>query len=178
MLLRLVGLGETSGEMLRELSRALASHLKLYCVVGPFLEIPPGSYHAGRRQYDADLIMNRLLARIPGRFLAVTTKDLFTSSCDLNFIFGQAQCPGRGAIVSSCRLDPSFYGLPRNPDLLLERLVKEAVHETGHTFGLTHCPNPACVMSFSNSVLDVDRKSENLCPSCSSKLEAMRSLNP
>jgi archaemetzincin len=178
MLLRLVGLGETRAEMLQGLSPALSSRLKLTCVTGPFLEIPPGSYHAERRQYDADLIMERLLARVPGRFLAVTTRDLFTSSCDLNFIFGQAQCPGRGAIVSSCRLDPSFYGLPKNPDLLLERLVKEAVHEVGHTFGLTHCPRHTCVMSFSNSVLDVDRKTGYLCPACFSKLEAFRDLNP
>jgi predicted Zn-dependent protease len=33
-------------------------------------------------------------------------------------------------------------------------------------------------MSFSNSVLDVDRKTGNLCPACSSKLEALRDLNP
>jgi len=173
MLLRLVGLGKVSREMLEELSPALSSRLGLLCAIGPFLEIPPRSYHASRGQFDADLIMDRLLARVPGRFLAVTNVDLFTSSCSLNFIFGQAQCPGRGAIVSFCRLDPSFYGLPSNSSLLFQRLVKEAVHEVGHTFGLTHCPNPACVMSFSNSVLDVDRKGADLCRSCLSKLQTI-----
>jgi archaemetzincin len=174
MILRLVGLGQVNRELLEELSPALSSRLKLNCLIGPFLDLPPASYHPSRRQFDADIIMDRLLARVPGRFLAVTKEDLFTSSCNLNFIFGQAQCPGRGAIVSSCRLDPSFYGLASNKELLFERLVKEAVHEVGHTFGLTHCPNRTCVMSFSNSVLDVDKKGDDFCPSCSSKLRTAR----
>jgi len=174
MVLRLVGVGEVPREWLEKLRLALREVLKLECLTGPFLDLPPASYREERGQYDADLILNRLLARIPGRFLAVTTVDLFTSSCNLNFIFGQAQCPGRGAIVSSHRLDPSFYAMPGGEELLLRRLVKEAVHELGHTFGLRHCPNQSCAMSFSNSVLEVDRKRERLCTSCLSKMEALR----
>lgn len=50
------------------------------------------------------------------------------------------------------------------------RAVKEAVHELGHTYGLGHCRNPRCVMSFSNSLRDVDRKERDFCPSCRRKL--------
>jgi len=46
---------------------------------------------------------------------------------------------------------------------------KEAVHELGHTYGLKHCPNPACVMHFSNSLHDTDLKGWKFCPNCQRK---------
>ncbi len=165
MVIRVLGL-ETDAS-LEELSGELEEVFGMRFLVGPFLEVPPGSFNPSRRQYDANVILDRLLSRIPGRFLAVTSVDLYTSSSlNLNFIFGQAQCPGRGAVVSTHRLDPSFYGAEPDPGLFFERLVKESVHELGHTFGLLHCPNPRCVMSFSNSVLDVDRKGRDFCSRC------------
>jgi hypothetical protein len=36
--------------------------------------------------------------------------------------------------------------------------------------GLGHCPDPLCVMSFSNTIRDVDRKSARLCPRCKFRL--------
>jgi len=45
--------------------------------------------------------------------------------------------------------------------------VKEAVHEVGHTLGLAHCTNSSCVMFFSNSILDTDRKKSAFCEKCS-----------
>lgn len=57
------------------------------------------------------------------------------------------------------------------------RAVKEAVHELGHTWGLSHCPHPRCVMRFSNSLEDTDRKETEWCGSCGRKLEkAVRPL--
>ncbi len=64
-----------------------------------------------------------------------------------------------------------FYGLPSNPQLFKERALKEAIHELGHLLGLGHCPNPACVMFFSNSLGDTDRKGPGLCPECRRRLE-------
>jgi archaemetzincin len=92
--------------------------------------------------------------------------------CDYNFIFGLAQLRGRVALVSTRRLDPTFYGEKPSPGLFLERVVKEAIHELGHTFGLGHCADPRCVMSFSNSISDVDAKSAAFCPDCKKKLYA------
>jgi archaemetzincin len=34
------------------------------------------------------------------------------------------------------RLRQGFYGLKKNEKLFLQRVVKEAVHEIGHAFGL------------------------------------------
>ena len=49
-------------------------------------------------------------------------------------------------------------------------MVKEAIHELGHTFGLFHCNNKLCVVYFSNSLYDTDRKGKRLCLDCKNKL--------
>jgi archaemetzincin len=77
---------------------------------------------------------------------------------------------GNVAIISIHRLNPSFYGKPPDKQLLIERAVKEAVHEVGHMLlGLQHCDQPNCVMSFSNTIFDVDRKTKELCEKCRRK---------
>ena len=72
---------------------------------------------------------------------------------------------------SPARLDPGFYGLAPDPDLTLERAVKEARHELGHTFGLVHCRRPDCVMRASTDVGEVDVKSARFCRECRGGLE-------
>ena len=71
------------------------------------------------------------------RLLGITDVDLFIPM--LSFVLGQAQLGGPTAVVSVARLRQEFYGLPPDLPLLRARAVKEAVHEIGHTFGLTHC---------------------------------------
>ena len=84
----------------------------------------------------------------------------------LTYVFGEAQLGGRAAVVSLHRLDDELYGLPPNPKRLFQRLVKEAVHELGHTFDLVHCHEDGCVMASSTYVEEIDLKSERFCASC------------
>ena len=85
----------------------------------------------------------------------------------LNFIFGLSSPILRTALVFTSRLK-----MFADEGLLHERVFKEVMHELGHAFGLGHCPNSRCVMSFSNSLIDVDRKSWRYCVNCFTKLRS------
>lgn len=128
---------------------------------------PDVAFDANRQQHDSTLLLEALLNGLPGdqsRVIGVTEFDLFVPV--FTFVFGEAQLRGRVAVMSVCRLRNSFYGLPDDYDLLGSRAVKEAIHELGHTFGFVHCHNPACVMSASPGVEEVDLKQEDFCGAC------------
>jgi len=84
----------------------------------------------------------------------------------LTFIFGQAFLGGRTGIASLYRLSSERYGMIRENELLLNRFIKEVIHELGHTFGLIHCHYPTCVMRSSTYVEDIDQKEYHLCHNC------------
>ena len=78
---------------------------------------------------------------------------------------------GIGAVVSTHRLHNRFYGLPENRELTTDRLLKEAVHELGHTYGLIHCQQANCVMNSSTYVENIDQKSAEFCPLCQKSIK-------
>jgi archaemetzincin len=124
-----------------------------------------------RNQYSSSAIIERLEKNLPAeasKVLAVTGLDLYIPV--LTFVFGEARLNGLCAVVSSYRLDTKFYGLPNNPALLQERLLKEAIHELGHTYGLYHCHNQECVMKSSTYVEEIDFKSSRFCEKCWAEL--------
>jgi archaemetzincin len=120
------------------------------------------AFDTSRNQYLSDdfLAEVRRLVNINGgnRILGVTMVDLYTIG--LNFVFGQAELPGKAAIIALHRLKDE------DSQLFHTRVFKEAIHELGHTIGLRHCPDKHCVMHFSNTLLDTDIKTEEYCPRC------------
>ncbi len=138
---------------------------------GP-LDEPDEDFDAGRGQYSSTAILRRLIDPPPednGRRLGITTRDIFIPM--LSYVFGQAQLGGCAALVSLARLRQEFYHLPANPGLLLQRAAKEAIHEMGHTFGLTHCLDRGCAMSLSTGIEQVDEKKAEFCLSCQTLLQ-------
>jgi len=144
-------------------------------VVEEVLPVPQTAYNHSREQYHSSIILHEILnyaersGEMADRILGVTEVDLYVPG--MNFIFGEAQCPGRAAIISLQRLRPEFYGEPSDERLFLERSVKEALHEIGHTLGLGHCTNPLCVMFFSLHIGMTDRKQPRFCEKCRLKVE-------
>jgi archaemetzincin len=101
------------------------------------------------------------------KILIIVDADAYSSG--LNFVFGEAFSNGIIAAIYLPRLKQEFYGLEPNEQLFYERMVKECVHELGHTCGLTHCKKARCVMHFSNSLHDTDIKGRSFCDTCNSQ---------
>jgi archaemetzincin len=133
------------------------------------MEIPAVdfAYDAGRRQHGSIAVLEMVARLCPDdavKLLAVTDRDLFVPV--LTFVFGHAQLGGRAGVISLARLRQEFYGLPPNREVLKERAAKEALHETGHMFGLVHCADRSCAMSLATNVRHIDGKQAAFCAQC------------
>jgi archaemetzincin len=172
LLIGLVAVGNVNEDLLIKLLKKLKLKFNSEVELKGAIAMPKDAYNPSRKQYYSTKILYHLLNCASSinvdKILGVTNVDLYVPK--LNFVFGEALCPGKAAVISIFRLNPKLYN-NEDEGKLLERAVKEAVHELGHTFGLTHCENVNCVMFFSNSLLDTDRKTENFCLNCKEKLE-------
>jgi archaemetzincin len=124
-----------------------------------------------RNQYHSTLILDQLAARLPAqaiRVIAIAQVDLFIPI--LTHVYGEAQLGGVACVVSTYRLNEGRSGkvIARK---YIDRIVKEAIHELGHTFKLRHCPEHTCIMHYCHNEEDVDRKSDQLCRYCKIMLE-------
>jgi archaemetzincin len=132
------------------------------------LAYPISAFDPKTEQYNSTPFLKDLIRQVPKdavKVLGITNCDLFIPM--LSFVFGHAQLNGPVAAISLARLHQKFYHLPENKNLFLHRVMKEAVHELGHTFGLIHCSDARCAMSLSNAIQQVDKKTEELCTNCS-----------
>ena len=159
--------GPLSPDLLAELCSGLGRELHVDCEILPAEADPAFAFNLTRQQYHSTQILASLVRRAtPGsrRLLGVTPVDLYIPI--LTFVFGEAQLQGNCALVSTHRLRQEFYGLPADAALFRSRLLKEAVHELGHTLSLSHCENYECVMSPSHGVEWIDLKTWHFCSQC------------
>lgn len=171
--LLLLPVGTIDSSILLDLRAAIRNRLNIECDILAFRLDPASSYHPERQQYHSSEILRRMQGFVrPGdwRLLAVTDVDLYIPI--LKYVFGEAQLAGPCAVVSTHRLRQEFYGLNRDDELMRLRLLKECVHELGHTLELRHCQEYSCVMASAHAVEWIDLREDSFCGSCRSQIEA------
>jgi archaemetzincin len=167
----LVSVGSINNETVEKLRDDLSAIFNRQVSIGRGMPEPDYALNEKRNQYLSTAILRTILKQKEytpfERILGIVGHDLYVP--ELNFVFGEAS--RKAAVVSITRLRQEFYGLPENKNLFYKRILTEAVHELGHTYGLSHCTNPRCVMFFSNSLLDTDRKGFEFCESCRGRIK-------
>ncbi len=165
---RLVAVGDFPETLLAELSRRSG----LARLAGRFDPAP--AWDPARGQCDSTRLLAALRSRYAIPVVGATALDLFIPV--FSFVFGEAELGGRVAVFSTYRLREEFYGLPPDPARLIERALRELLHELGHMAGLVHCHEPTCVMRPSHSVEQVDARTDDYCDSCWSLIEQRQAL--
>ncbi len=127
-----------------------------------YLDIPIEIFDDIRNQYMAEGILYIVYRYKKRNSIALILAEVDAYVPGLNFVFGLA--------IPSIRVAGVFLPRLRLNEIFVERLKKESLHELGHILGLNHCLFPRCVMNFSNSIFDVDKKDAKFCRKCSIKL--------
>ena len=143
-------------------------------IIAPTLKVDTQNFidRRSRNQLRSTDLLHWILERVnPTKEMKILVIcDMDAYSGNLNFVFGEAHLGGRIAGIYLPRLRPEFYNLEPDELIFNDRIVKEAIHELGHAFGLLHCNNKRCVMYFSNSLYDTDFKNRIFCENCKNKL--------
>jgi archaemetzincin len=181
----LIPFGETPLAPVHEAADDLARIIGLSARVSPErMGVPDDSYDVRRGQFQAPRLLQRLRAARTGPdgwirrgstlLLGVATVDLYAPG--LSFVFGQADTVGGVAVISLTRLYPAFYARNHDMESFRRRSAIEAVHEVGHLLGVHHCEDRHCVMFYSSTITDSDRKGPLFCSGCRSIAD--RSVTP
>ena len=175
-LVRLLPVGTIDSSLLAYLQQSIPAKLRVKCeILSPPLD-PATCYHPERQQFHSSELLQQVqatLRREDWRLLAVADVDLYIPI--LQYVFGEAQIGGPCAIVSTYRLRQEFYGLDRDDNLLRQRLLKECLHEIGHTLELRHCQDCRCVMASSHAVEWIDLRESSFCHGCRAQVRSTRS---
>lgn len=170
----LVAIGKVDTQVLEELKNGLEDIFNRQIFISKPRQEPDYAFDEERGQYYSSAILDNISKEkeyVPfEKVLAVVDHDLYVP--DLNFVFGEAT--QRIALISITRLRQEYYDLPQDLYIFNRRILTEAVHELGHTYGLGHCHNSHCVMFFSNSLIDTDSKGYEFCPRCKKRLSEIQ----
>lgn len=163
--------GYIDGALLEAVRQAIEERFHVKAIRGESRDLPASSYSQQRRQSRSTAFLNELshISSNETIKLGIANVDFFVP--ELSFVFGEASRERKTAVVSIARLDPQFYGEAADSEKLTRRAIAEAIHELGHVFGLAHCERADCVMSFSNTLAQTDRKGLEFCKRCAERID-------
>lgn len=153
-------IGDAPHSVIAQLTPILRETFDAEIVAAPPLALPASSWNASRRQYHSTKLLDALASAKRSeweRLIGIADVDLYVP--DLNFVFGEADSRRGVAVFSLARLRAGA-----DEALFSRRAATESIHELGHTYGLSHCNKPTCVMWFSNTLSESDRKGYRFCP--------------
>jgi archaemetzincin len=165
----LAPVGDTPVETVSSIRTAVADAFRCEVTIAPAIPLPASAWNPARKQHLSTTILDALArAKEPRweRLLGIANVDLYVPQ--LNFVFGEGDRDRGVAVFSLARLHGS-------EELFRKRAATEAIHELGHTYGLSHCDDPHCVMWFSNTLAETDRKGTTFCVRHARELERVRS---
>jgi archaemetzincin len=170
----IVPLGTVAREIVQQVALGIKEAFGLTVERGPIQQKPTYAFNKDRHQYHSTAILRRLAQLKAGAenlpVIGLAEIDLFVP--DAPFLYGEADRDALSAVVGLTRLHEEHAGRTADPERLKRRAQVEAVHEVGHLLGLSHCDDVRCVMFFSQTLADSDRKGPGLCASCRAAITA------
>lgn len=166
-LIAVIPLGGVGRDVLRVVADSVQGLLRLPVDLLEGMDLPKGAFLPSRNQYNAMALIKYLNENHSHgglKVLGVTERDI--TNPILTYVFGEAYMNGPTAVLSCCRLRLGPKGDPVPREQFLDRVVKVAIHEIGHTFNIPHCHTDRCVMRASNNIPELDDKLNYLCGYC------------
>jgi len=132
----------------------------------PPKKLPADAWYAERHRYWADTLLKHLKKLSPSSniyAIGITGKDISTKKSKYpNWgVMGLGLMPGNACVISDYRLQ----AYPKTREHIDSQLLKVAIHELGHNFGLPHCPNETCYMTDAEGKNKLDGET-GFCKEC------------
>jgi len=158
---------ELAGEDSALVKTALEAMIGVSVKLLPRAALPANAWYPARRRYRADKLLDFLDTRLPAdgaRILGLTGTDISTTKGTVFDwgVLGLGRIDGASSVISRFRCAMKSRGAAH----ARERLAKVAVHETGHTLGLEHCPNRGCLMEDAEGHVATCDREYDFCARC------------
>jgi archaemetzincin len=172
----IIPVGDVDSSLLARLLPCMEERFLFNFIAVTPLPAPDSAYNLIKKKYLSSAICEKIGFVMPAdaKFaMAITELDTYDNYS--NFVYNQVKSEDRVGLVSLYRLNPvhSLHCVDR--DSYFQRVLKETTHEMGHLMGFRHCFDSNCVMYFSYSINDTDRKGTFFCYECEKKLNKMTS---